>query len=72
MFISGSNTHLTSQPNHDSKMVLELVEFKRHLPIYAPSPKSVGHEGGVVGKIQIQGWIRLLRRVYKEETHLTL
>jgi len=27
-------------------MVLELVEFKRRLPIYAPCPKSVGREGG--------------------------
>jgi len=34
-------------------MVSELVEFKGHLPIHAPSPKSVGCEGGVLGKIQV-------------------
>jgi len=26
-------------------MVSELVEFKGHLPIHAPSPKSAGREG---------------------------
>jgi len=31
-------------------MVSELVEFKGHLPIHAPIPKSAGHEGGVLGK----------------------
>jgi len=34
-------------------MVSELVEFKGHLPIHAPSPKSAGREGGVLGKIQV-------------------
>jgi len=33
-------------------MVSELVDFKGHLPIHAPSPKSVGREGGVLGKTQ--------------------
>ena len=31
---------------HNSfNMVSELFEFKGHLPIHAPSPKNVGHEG---------------------------
>jgi len=34
-------------------MVSELVEFKGHLPIHTPSPKSDGHEGGVLGKTQV-------------------
>jgi len=34
-------------------MVSELVEFKGHLPIHAPSPKSDGREGGVLGKTQV-------------------
>jgi len=34
-------------------MVSELVEFKGHLPIHAPSPKSAGREGGVFGKTQV-------------------
>jgi len=34
-------------------MVSELVEFEGHLPIHAPSPKSVGLEGGVLGKTQV-------------------
>ena len=32
-----------------SNMISELVEFKGHLHIHAPSPKSVGREG-VCGK----------------------
>jgi len=33
-------------------MVSELIEFKGRLnkPIHAPSPKSVGRNGGVLGK----------------------
>ena len=38
-------------PNY--KMVLELVEFKGHLSIHAPSPESVGRDGGVFEKIQV-------------------
>jgi len=34
-------------------MVSELVEFKGHLSIHAPSPKRAGREGGVLGKIQV-------------------
>jgi len=34
-------------------MISELVEFKGHLPIHAPSSKSVGLEGGVLGKTQV-------------------
>jgi len=34
-------------------MVSELVEFKGHLPIHAPSPKSVGREGGVLGNTPV-------------------
>ena len=34
-------------------MVSELVEFKGHLPIHAPNPKSAGRDGGVLGKTQI-------------------
>jgi hypothetical protein len=34
-------------------MVSELVEFKSHLPIHAPSPKSAGSERDVLGKIQV-------------------
>jgi len=34
-------------------MVLELVEFKGHLSIHAPSPESVGRDGGVFEKIQV-------------------
>ncbi|AES94805.1 hypothetical protein MTR_5g018530 [Medicago truncatula] len=30
--------------------VLELVEFKNHLPIHASSPKSVGCDWDVLGK----------------------
>jgi len=48
VFISGGNPHLTSWfcgvvlgPTTISKMVLEPVDFKGHLPIHAPSPKSV-------------------------------
>jgi hypothetical protein len=37
----------------DAKMVSELVEFKGHLPIHAPSPKSAGREGGVLGETQV-------------------
>jgi hypothetical protein len=34
-------------------MVSELVEFKGHLLIHAPSPKSAGRDGGVLGKTQV-------------------
>jgi len=44
-----------SQSNFN--MVSELVEFKGHLPIHAPSPKSVGRDGGVLGKTQVPNWI---------------
>ncbi|KEH23445.1 hypothetical protein MTR_7g081725 [Medicago truncatula] len=36
-------------------MILELVEFKGHLPVHTPSPKSDGRESGVLGKTQRQG-----------------
>ncbi|KEH32557.1 hypothetical protein MTR_4g128255 [Medicago truncatula] len=45
-----------------SNMVSELVEFKGHLHIHAPSPKITGRE-----RVH---WEKL--RVYKEETFLTL
>ncbi|AES80241.1 hypothetical protein MTR_7g078380 [Medicago truncatula] len=53
-------------------MVSESVEFKGHLLIHTPSPKSVvghaadsrtkspksvGHDGGVLGKIHVPHWI---------------
>jgi len=51
------NPHLTSRfcgvvlcPTMISNMVSELVEFKGHLPIHAPSQKSAGHERGVLRK----------------------
>jgi len=59
----GGNLHLTSRFCKDelgpkiSNMVSELVEFKGHLPIHAPSPKSAGREGGVLGKTQVPRWI---------------
>jgi len=34
-------------------MVSEPVDFKGHLPIHAPSPKSVGRDGGVLGKTHV-------------------
>jgi len=41
-------------PTTFSKMVSELVEFKGHLPIHAPSPKSAaGRDGGVLGKTHV-------------------
>jgi hypothetical protein len=42
---------MSKAPNFN--MVSELVEFKGHLPIHAPSPKSAGREGGVLGKTQV-------------------
>jgi len=34
-------------------MVSESVDFKGHLPIHAPSPKSAGRDGGVLGKTHV-------------------
>jgi len=34
-------------------MVSEPVDFKGHLPIHAPSPKSAGRDGGVLGKTHV-------------------
>jgi len=34
-------------------MVSELVEFKGHLPIHVPSPKSDGRDEGVLEKTQV-------------------
>jgi len=52
VFISGGNPHFTSRfcvvvlgPTRISNMVSELIEFKGHLHIHAPSPKNDGREG---------------------------
>ncbi|AES86334.1 hypothetical protein MTR_4g005850 [Medicago truncatula] len=52
VFISGGNPHLTSRfcevvlsSTTISNLVSELVEFKGHLLLHAPSPKNVGREG---------------------------
>jgi hypothetical protein len=54
-------------------MVSELVEFNGHLPIHAPSPKSVGRDGGVLGKTQVSHQIdkTLDKSLYKgDNPHL--
>jgi len=49
-------------------MVSELVKFKGHLPIYAPSPKSVGREGGVSGKTQVEERVNFVDLAISTET----
>jgi len=53
-------------------MVSEHVELKGHLPIHAPSPKSVGCERGVLGKTKVPHRIdETLDESYKEKALLT-